>query len=186
MFTYYDLDNVPAESKPIMENAKATMGMIPNLHRVMAESPITYKAYVDTYGLFKSKANSLSDLEQQVVMMTANFENNCHYCIPAHSFAMTMGKMPEGVIEALREGTEIPDPKLQELHDFAKALLDTRGHVGDERLQQFLDAGFDKRQALEVIAGLAAKLISNFSNSLTHVELDSMMEKFACTHPSER
>jgi len=185
MFTYYDLDNAPEGSKPLMEKAKAAVGMVPNLHRVLAEAPVTYEAYVTTYGLFTSKA-TLSPIEQQVVMMTSNFENNCHYCIPAHSFAMKRAKMPDDVIEALREGTEIQDQKLQALRTFTKDVLDKRGHVGDARLQEFLDAGFEKRHALEVIAGLAAKLISNFSNALSHVELDDVMKPMAWTHPSQR
>ena len=99
---------------------------------------------------------------------------------------MKAGKMPDDVIEALREGTPIPDAKLQALHDFTKELLDNRGHIGDERLQAFLDAGFTKRQALEVLTGLAAKLISNFTNALTHTEPDDFMRAYAWTHPSQR
>jgi len=186
MFTYYDLDNAPEGSKPIMENAKATIGMIPNFHRVIAESPVAYQAYVTTYGLFKSNAPSLTPLEQQVVMMTANFENNCEYCVPAHSFSMKREKIPAEIIEALREGTPLPDPKLQELHDFTKEMLDKRGHIGDERLQTFLDAGFDKRQALEVIAGLASKLISNYTNALVHTKTDEIMKPYDWTHPKNR
>jgi len=185
MFTYYDIDDAPAESKPFMEKAKATVGMVPNLHKVLAEAPVTYESYLSVYGLFTTKS-TLSPVEQQVVMMTSNFENNCHYCVPAHSFAMKRAKMPEEVIEALREGTEIPDAKLQALHVFTKEVLDKRGHVGDERLNTFLAAGFEKRHALEVIAGLAAKLISNFSNALANVEVDDVLKPMAWTHPSQR
>jgi len=186
MFTYYEYEDAPEESKALMDQAKATSGMIPNLHRVLAVAPITYQAYVSTYGMFKSEANSLSPLEQQVVMMTANYENNCHYCVPAHSFGMKMGKMPEDVIEALREGNELADAKLEALRSYTKAILDNRGHIGDQRLQEFLDAGYDKRQALEVVAGLAAKLVSNFSNALAKVELDDIIKEYEWTHPSER
>jgi len=185
MFTYYDIDNAPAESKPLMEKAKATVGMVPNLHRVLAEAPVTYESYISTYGLFTTKA-TLNPVEQQVVMMTSNFENNCHYCMPAHSFAMKRAKMPDDIIEALREGTDIPDAKLQALRVFTKEVIDKKGHVGDERLNTFLAAGYEKRHALEVIAGLAAKLISNFSNALANVEVDDVLKPMAWTHPSQR
>ena len=55
---------------------------------------------------------------------------------------------------------------------FARDLIETRGHVGDVKLQAFLDAGYDKRQALEVLTGLATKLLSNFTNALAHTELE--------------
>jgi alkylhydroperoxidase family enzyme len=132
------------------------------------------------------KNTSLTPVEQQVVFMTSNFENNCHYCIPGHTWMMKAAKMPDDVIEALREGTPLPDPKLQALHVYTKELLDNRGHIGEDRLQAFLDAGYTKQQALEVLTGLSAKLISNFTNAITHTEVDEPMKAFAWTHPSER
>lgn len=185
MFTYHEVDTAPEESKPLMEASLKGFGMIPNLHKVLAEAPATYEAYNTVFNLFM-KNTSLSPLEQQVVFMTANFENNCHYCVPGHTWMMHAGKMPEEVIEALREGTDIPDAKLQALHLYAKELLDNRGHIGDDRLQAFLEAGYNKRQALEVLTGLSAKLISNFTNALAHTEPDAAFQKYAWTHPSER
>jgi len=185
MFTYHEVDTAPEESKPLMEASLKGFGMIPNLHKVLAEAPATYEAYNTVFNLFM-KNTTLSPLEQQVVFMTASFENNCHYCVPGHTWMMHAGKMPEEVIEALREGTDIPDAKLQALHLYAKELLDNRGHIGDDRLQVFLEAGYNKRQALEVLTGLSAKLISNFTNALAHTEPDAAFQKYAWTHPSER
>ncbi|MCG8612919.1 MAG: carboxymuconolactone decarboxylase family protein [Pseudomonadales bacterium] len=185
MFTYYETNTAPEESKSLMEASLKGFGMIPNLHKILAEAPATYEAYNTVFNLFM-KNTTLSPVEQQVVFMTANFENNCHYCVPGHTWMMHSAKMPEEVIEALREGTEIPDAKLQALHDYAKALLDNRGHIGDEKLQAFIDAGYTRRQALEVLTGLSAKLISNFTNALAHTEPDNAFKKYAWTHPSQR
>lgn len=185
MFTYYEPETAPDESKKLMQDSLASFGMLPNLHKILAEAPITYKAYNDTFSSFM-KSSSLTPVEQQVVFMTANFENNCHYCVPGHTWMMKSAKMPNDVIESLREGTAIADSKLQALHDFVKALLDQRGHIGDEKLNAFLEAGYTKRQALEVLTGLAAKLISNFTNALAHTEVDAPMKPFSWTHPSLR
>lgn len=185
MFTYYDIETASEEAKPLMEASKKEFGMIPNLHRILAEAPATYEAYNTAFSLFM-KNTTLSPVEQQVVFMTANFENNCHYCVPGHTWMMKSARMPDDVIEALREGTAIPNARLQALHDFTKALLDERGHIGDAKLHAFLDAGFTRRQALEVLTGLASKLISNFTNALTHTEVDAPMKPYDWTHPSER
>lgn len=185
MFTYYDPENAPDESRPLMEESQKTLGMIPNLHRILAGAPAAYKAYLANYSIFTTET-TLTPLEQQVVMMTSNFENKCHYCIPGHTWIMKSSKMPDDVIEALREGTELPDPKLQALSLYAKELLDTRGHIGDEKLKAFLDAGYTQSQALEVLVGLASKLISNFTNGLTHTKIDEPLRSLEWTHPSER
>jgi uncharacterized peroxidase-related enzyme len=185
MFTYYDVDNAPEESKPLMEASLKGFGMVPNLHKILAEAPATYEAYNTVFNLFM-KQTTLSPIEQQVVFMTANFENNCHYCVPGHTWMMHAAKMPNDVIDALREGSQIPETKLQALHDYTKALLDNRGHIGDDKLQTFINAGYTKRQALEVLTGLASKLISNFTNALAHTEPDAAFQKYAWTHPSQR
>jgi len=185
MFTYYEPDTAPEDSKALMQDSLKSFGMLPNLHKVLAEAPATYEIYNAAFSAFM-KDTSLEPIEQQVVFMTANFENNCHYCVPGHTWMMKSAKMPDAVIEALREGSEIPDTRLQALHDFTKALLDQRGHIGDAKLEAFLSAGFSKRQALEVLTGLASKLISNFTNALAHTEVDAAMKPYDWTHPSER
>lgn len=185
MFTYYEIENAPTDSKPLMEQSMKAFNMIPNLHKILAEAPATYEAYNALISLFM-KNTTLSPLEQQVVFMTSNFENKCHYCIPGHTWMMKAAKMPDEIIQALREGTPIPDVKLQALHDYTKSLLDSRGHIGDQALKDFLDAGYSKRQALEVLTGLSAKLISNFTNAITHTKIDRQMKPFEWKHPSDR
>lgn len=36
MFIYYDVDNAPEESKPLMEASLKGFGMVPNLHKILA------------------------------------------------------------------------------------------------------------------------------------------------------
>lgn len=185
MFPYHTKDTAPEASLPLIAQSEAAYGFFPKLHQILAEAPATYHAYLETFRIF-AEETTLSPLEQQVVMMTANYENRCHYCTAGHSMLMQMAKMPDDVIEALREGTPIADPKLEELRNFAADLLDARGHVGDARVQQFLAAGYDRRQALEVLTGLATKLLSNFANALAHTELDAPVKPLAWIHPDDR
>lgn len=185
MFTYHTEESAPEASAPLIEASMKAYGFFPKLHQILAEAPATYKAYLETFRIF-AEETTLTPLEQQVVMQTANFENRCHYCTAGHSLLMKMAKMPEDVIEALREDQPIADPKLEALRRFARQLIETRGHVGDEALQAFLDAGYSKRQALEVLAGIATKTLSNFTNALAHTELDDPVKPFVWVHPDDR
>lgn len=185
MFISHTPDDAPEDSRPQIEASLKNYGFLPKLHQILAAAPAAYQAYLDTFALFENKT-TLSSLEQQVVFMTANYENNCHYCIPGHSFLMTFKKMPADVIEALREGLPIRDAKLEALRVYARRLLDKRGHLGDDEIEAFLDAGYTERQALEVLVGLAAKLISNFTNALAHTDLDDVSKPHAWVHPKDR
>jgi alkylhydroperoxidase family enzyme len=184
-FKSYTKENAPKDSAPLIEQSLKNYGFLPNLHAILAEAPATYQAYLDTFALFEHKA-SFTPLEQQVVFMTANFENTCHYCLPGHSFLMTYKGMPTEVIQALRENAPIKDAKLEALRTYARLLIEKRGHLEDSELQDFLSSGYTQRQALEVLVGLAAKLISNFTNALAKTELDEVSIPHTWVSPSER
>lgn len=185
MFTYHDDATAPAAARPLIAASRRSYGFLPKLHAILAESPASYHAYLETFRIF-AEETALSPLEQHVVMMVANVTNRCHYCTAGHSFLMTHAGMPAGVIEALRENRPLPDEKLEALRSFAREVLDARGHVGDARLRRFLDAGYSRQQALDVLTGLAAKLLSNFTNALAHTELDPPVVPYAWTHPDDR
>ncbi|MFK7957095.1 MAG: carboxymuconolactone decarboxylase family protein [Lysobacterales bacterium] len=184
MFTYHTKDTAPAEAHNIIDRSQKIFGTVPNLHRILAEAPVTYDLY--NYAFAQFRTSSLTSTEQQIVMMAANYENRCHYCTAGHSMMMKAEGISASVIEALREGLPLEDPKQQALRVFVQDLIAKRGHVGDAALQQFLDAGFDQRQVLEVLTGLAAKLISNYTNALAKTDLDPMIQSFAWSHPEER
>jgi alkylhydroperoxidase family enzyme len=185
MFRYHTKETAPAESQSLIEASVKTYGFFPNLHQVLAEAPAAYKAYLETFSIFE-KETTLTPLEQQIVFQTANYENNCHYCVPGHSYLMKAMRMPADVIEALREGQPIADPKLEALRVYARRTINQRGHLSDQEIQEFLAAGYNTRQALEVLVGLSSKLISNFTNALARTKLDAGVQAFAWTHPSQR
>jgi AhpD family alkylhydroperoxidase len=185
MFTYHSKETAPADSRPLIERSIATYTFLPNLHAVLAEAPAAYRAYLDTFELFE-RYTTLSPLEQQVVFQTANYENRCHYCLPGHTMLMQMAGMPQDVIAALRDGTPIADRRLEALRVYARRLIERRGHLSDTEIEEFFAAGFSRRQALEVIVGLASKTISNFTNAIARTELDGPVKALAWVHPSER
>ncbi|MCP4355701.1 MAG: carboxymuconolactone decarboxylase family protein [Proteobacteria bacterium] len=185
MFKYHTKETAPQESQELLDQSLQGYGFVPNFHKIMAEAPATYKMYNDTVHLFMSKT-SFSKLEAQVVFMTANFQNNCQYCMAGHSWGMTLAHMPDDVIQALREDTPIPDAKLQELRSFTKEMLISNGHVDEDRIQEFLDAGYTRKHILELVGGLAAKMISNMVNALAETELDEDMQPYEWTRPDQR
>lgn len=185
MFEYYTKDNAPQESLELIKRSVKNYGFLPKLHQILAVAPAAYKSYLDNFAIFEHETE-FSPLEQQIVFQTANYENDCHYCVPGHTYLMTKAKMPADIIEALREGTPIAYAKLEALRVFTSRVINQRGHLADAEIQEFFDAGYGQRQALEILVGLAAKLVSNFTNALARTELDKGVDAFAWTHPKNR
>jgi AhpD family alkylhydroperoxidase len=121
-FQTYTIDNAPAASKASLEGTKRAFGFVPNLQAYMAESPELLAGYSALWDLFSK--STLTPHEQQVVYLTSNFENGCHYCMAGHSTLAKMIKMDPAVIDALRAGTALPDAKLEALEDTQHTLAE--------------------------------------------------------------
>ena len=175
-FIAHDETTAPDASKPLLAQARATYGMLPGLFAVMAEAPGLLEGYLRLHELFVD--SSFGADEPTVVCQPVNVENACHYCVPAHTaIAASMG-VADAITDALRNRTPLPDARLEALRDFTLALVRGRGHVDDDTVQAFLDAGFTRRNILEVVLGYSQKVMSNYTNHLANTPVDRPFRKF--------
>ena len=177
-FTIHTLESSPKESRPFLEDSNKAFGRVPGLHGVMAEAPALLDGYKHLHALF-AKNTSFDNDELTVVWQTINVEHECHYCVPAHTGIAKMMKVDDEISNALRDETPLPNAHLEALRTFTLEVVRQRGDVTDEQVETFLAAGYTKRQILEVILGVAQKVMSNYTNHLAQTPLDSVNEKFA-------
>jgi uncharacterized peroxidase-related enzyme len=177
MFTKYTTENAPEKSKIMLQNVQEKFKFLPNQDRILAVAPNIYKAYNECFDQFLGKS-SLGLVSGQVVLMTVSFYNNSPYCMAAHSWGMEMTGVPPLIIEALRNNTTIPDPKLETLRHFTLLLMENKGNVSEFEIQNFLDAGFTNQNIIEIIGGIATKTIANYTNVIAKTELDPIMQKY--------
>ena len=175
-FNLHNLESAPTDSKPLLENSLKAFGMIPNLHAVMAEAPAVLEAYQNLHGLFQKTSFNADELT--VIWQTINIEHECHYCIPAHTGVAHMMGVDASLIDALRNGADLPSDKLQVLRTTTLALVRNRGHLEAEEVQAFAKAGYKQQQLLEITLGLAQKIMSNYVNHLADTPVDEAFKKF--------
>ena len=167
------LENVDPKAKPVLENVKASMGMIPNMYADMANSPAMLQTYAQGYALFR-EGSGFSPAEQEVVFLIISRENECHYCMAAHSFvADNVSKVPPEVTNAIRDDQPITDIKLAALSVFSRTMFVTRGHPSKTDVASFLQVGYSEAHILSIILALAVKTISNYSNHVFDTSVDS-------------
>ena len=176
-FEIHSIESAPDTSKPLLEKSKASVGRVPGLHGVMAESPALLEGYQVLHKLFAQDTIFDAD-ELTVVWQAINVEHACHYCVPAHTGIAKMMKVDDAIIDALRNETPLPSEKLEALRTFTLKTVRERGNVSDADVQTFLDAGYTKRHILEVVLGLAQKVMSNYTNHLADTPVDQVMQKF--------
>jgi AhpD family alkylhydroperoxidase len=149
---------------------------------VLAESPQVLEAYKTVQGLFEG--SSLDTEARHVVWLAISAENACHYCVPAHTFLAKKAGVRDEVIDALRNGAEIPDRRLETLRRTVAQLRAKHGQLDPSEVQAFFDAGFTKQNLLDVVLGIAHKTISNFVNHLVHTPVDKPFAQYDW-HPEQ-
>ena len=176
-FTTHSKNTAPKESQPVLAGTERAFGFVPNLLGVLANSPTALKAYTQLAGLLDK--SSLSATELQVALIEASVENNCEYCVAAHLAIAGMKEVPSEIIDAVRQGRVLPDPKFEALRRFTRAVVAERGWVPEAERETFLAAGYGPEQVLDVITAVAMKTISNYTNHLASTPLDEAFQPAA-------
>lgn len=176
-FTFHTVETAPENSKALLAASKKAFGTIPGLHAVMAEAPGLLEAYQTIHELFVN--SSFDKDEVTVVWQTINVEHNCTYCVPAHTAIAKSMNVSDDISEALRTESPLPTAKLEALRTFTLSVVRNRGNVDEREVQAFLDAGYTKRQILEVILGLSQKIMSNYTNHLANTPTEARFAQFS-------
>jgi alkylhydroperoxidase family enzyme len=168
MHTYriHTVESAPEKSKPALQGLEQALGIIPNLAATMAESSVLLSGFVGAFGNFHG--GTFNGGQKQVLLLSNAVANASPWAVAFHSaMALKEGVDPEHV-RAIREKRLPTDAKLAALSSFARALIETRGHVGENDLASFSAAGFGPDQVLEVIAGLAVSVMANYAGNITN------------------
>lgn len=175
--TIHDLDSAPADSKPILEKLAGKYGFTPALYSIFAGSPAVLKAYLQIAENFA--ATSLSNAEQQIVLLTVAVTNECHFCKAAHTWTSKGAGVSDEDVEAVRNGELPGDPRLAAVSRLAAHLVKERGFGSEAEISTFVEAGFERHQMMEVILGITLKTLSNYTNHLAQTPINEQLAPYA-------
>jgi AhpD family alkylhydroperoxidase len=169
-------DLSPRQSELLARGRKAAQGMLPNMYRAMAHNPALIDTYLYGYEALRKEAG-FTPAEIEVIFLVISYENACDYCVAAHSLvADTLSRVPRMVTDAIRDGQEIPDPKLRVLAEVTREVLLLRGRPDPVTVQQLLDSGYEERHLLGIVLAIGIKTLSNYTNHLFDTPLDSVFK----------
>lgn len=169
--TTYTSTNAPEGSQPLLAAAEKEFGFVPNLLGVFAESPATLEAYLKLDSLFNQ--SSFSKRERQIILLIISRYADCCYCLAAHGTLAKALKIDQQTLNAINFQTPLDDPKLEALRGFIVSMLDHRGWVDKTAIEAFYQAGFERRQVLEIVLAISFKSLSNYVNHINDTEIDS-------------
>lgn len=171
LHTPSSIDASPAPSRPLLEVAQKQIGMVPNLYRVIANSPATLEGTFGFNGAL-TKGSLDASLHERIALAVAEL-NSCDYCLSAHTFvAKNVSRLDDEEIARNREGGS-KDAKADAAVRFAARVVHTRGEVSDADVEAVKAAGYDDAQIIEIIAHVALNTMTNYICKVGKVEIDT-------------
>ncbi len=145
-------------------------GLVPNYHKVLANSTAVVKAFEDFRR--RMQETKLAAIEREIVSVEVSRRTNCHYCLSAHStFAQRM-RMSASDITAMREGRPLSDARQALVQRATKRLWDSQGRLAEDEIKEFNEAGLSNPELIEIIAVIGWYVISTLTNNLARTEID--------------
>ena len=176
-FPVHTLESAPERSKPALQQLQSAFGMIPNIAGVIATSPVLINSLVGLFG--NVHGGSFSEPQIQTVLLTDAVVNASTWAVAFHTALALKEGIDPADVQAIRDGRLPKDSKLAALSALARTMIEKRGRLDDQDVDQFIAAGFGKDHALEVVAIVAASTITNYTGSITKTPLEAAFQAHA-------
>lgn len=162
--------DAPAASQPLLEAVNKQLGLVPNLFRLIANSPATLEGYLGI-GAALAKGTLPAATGERIALAVAEV-NSCNYCLSAHTYiGKNVAKLDDAEITANRSGGS-NDPKADAAVRFAAKLVRERGQVNDADLAAVKLAGYSDPEVLEIFLHVAVNTFTNYVNEALKTEVD--------------
>ena len=162
--------DAPAASQPMLHAVEKQLGMVPNLFRLIANSPAALDGYLSLSGAL-AKGSLPAPTRERIALAVAEL-NGCDYCLAAHSYiGANMAKLDPAEIAANRRGHST-DAKADAAVRFAASIVKARGHVSDEDVHAVKLAGYTDAQVVEIVLHVALNTLTNYVNEVAKTAVD--------------
>lgn len=164
------IEDAPAASQALLQAVKKQFGLVPNLFRVVSNSPAALEGYLSLSGAL-AKGSLPAPTRERIALAVAEI-NGCAYCLAAHSYiGANLAKLDAAEIAANRGGHS-NDPKADAAVRFAATVAKARGHVDDEEVSAVKLAGYSDSQVVEIVVHVALNTLTNYVNEVARTVVD--------------
>ena len=157
------------KSKELLDTLQKSLKSVPNLAKVLANSPAALKAWTEFSGAL-GKGSLDAKLQQELAVAIAQ-EDGCEYCLSAHTaIGKLVGLTDQQILNSRKwQGTST---KATAALTFARELVEKHGQVPASSVQALRDQGFTDGDIAEIVAHVALNIFTNYFNIALDVDVD--------------
>jgi uncharacterized peroxidase-related enzyme len=164
------ISDAPTAAQPMLEAVQRQFGVVPNLFRLVANSPAALQGYLALSDAL-AKGALPAATRSRIALAVAEI-NGCSYCLSAHThLGRTLAKLDDGEMSQNRRGRS-NDTKADAALRFAVKVARERGDVGDDDVRAVKAAGYDDAQVVEIVLHVALNTWTNYLNQVAQTEID--------------
>jgi len=160
----------PAASQPLLEAVNKQLGVVPNLFRLVSNSPAALEGYLSLAGAL-DKGALPAPTRERIALAIAEV-NGCNYCLSAHTYlGKNLAKLDDAEMAANRNGGS-NDAKADAAVRFAAKVARERGHLSEEDVKTVKAAGYSDAQVIEIVLHVALNTWTNYINEVAGTIID--------------
>ena len=156
-------------TRQLLDTVQNSRGRIPNMVRLMANSPAALGGYLN---LAQAPASStLPSKTRDLVAVLVAADGGSDYTLAAVCAIARKDDLGEAEIAAAQRA-QASDPKTTAALHFAENVLEKRGHVSASEVDTLMEAGFTDGEVAEIVAAIVLNIYRNYFNLVAGPEID--------------
>lgn len=164
-----EIGEVSGEAKTLLQAVHLSLGLTPNMFKVVANSPAALSAMIRMNAALAR--SGLDHRAREAIALTVAEANGCDYCLSAHTaLGARLGMAPDDLVAA--RSADAAEPQLDAILHFTRAVVDRRGHVNEATLKAVRAAGVTDAQIVEIILDISLNTYTNYLNTIAQTEID--------------
>ena len=162
-------DEAQGSARSMLTAVQASLGIVPNMFLVAANSPAALEALTVASGALAK--GFVGAGVREAIALTVAEANGCDYCLSAHTALGNGAGLSEADIENARHG-RATEAKVDTILTFSRSLVLNRGRVGNAEIEDLRRAGVTNGEIVEIVAVVALNIFTNYLNQTADTDID--------------
>ncbi|HTI72432.1 MAG TPA: carboxymuconolactone decarboxylase family protein [Candidatus Limnocylindria bacterium] len=157
------------KAKQLLTGVQGKLGVVPNLFRVLSNSPAALEGYLNFGGALASGVLS-AKIREQISLAVAEI-NYCGYCLSAHTYLGGKAGLSTTDIANARK-VAATDPHTEAILSLARSIVVQRGELSATEFEAARAAGLTDAEIVETVANVAVNIFTNYINHVAQTVVD--------------
>lgn len=160
----------PKQSQALLEEIQQSLGTVPNLFRIIANSPAALEGYLTLNNVLATGV--LHPATRERIALAVAEIDDCRYCLAAHTYlGQNVAQLTGNEINKNRLGVST-DVKADAAVRFAADIARNRGAVSVDAVDDVRAVGYSDAEIVEIITHVALNTLTNYINNTLDTEVD--------------